>query len=411
MFAAFGFFEFHQKVRNPMHASPSATCTVCHGRESETFVEVPNVPVLCNILWPTREEAVAVSRVDIPLAFCPDCGHIFNPEFDLSLMDYSQAYENSLHFSPRFQQYAESLARDLVERHDLHGKDIIEIGSGKGDFLEMLCELGDNRGIGFDPSYVPGETERAKTSQIEFVQDFYSEAYTDRSADFIVCRHTLEHIEDPVAFMDMVRRTIGDRETTVFFEVPNGLYTIHKMAIWDIIYEHCSLFTQYSLAYLFEQAGFEVTDIRTTFGDQYLCIEARPRQDETRAMSDDLDNPAEIVDDIALFATRYQEKTAEQRQMLADMHAAGRKAVIWGSGSKGITFLNMLETADGIEYAVDINPRKQGMYITGSGQRIVPPTFLAEYRPDAVIVMNPLYIDEIKTNVEEMGVEADFLTV
>jgi hypothetical protein len=85
--------------------------------------------------------------------------------------------------------------------------------------------------------------------------------------------------------------------------------------------------------------------------------------------------------------------------------------VIWGSGSKGITFLNMLETADGIEYAVDINPRKQGMYITGSGQRIVPPAFLAEYQPDAVIVMNPLYIDEIKANVEEMGVEADFLTV
>lgn len=394
-----------------MPASSLVTCTVCHGQESEIFVEIPNVPVLCNILWPAREEAVAVSRVDIPLAFCPDCGHIFNPAFDLSLMDYSQVYENSLHFSPRFQQYAESLARDLVARHDLHGKDIIEIGSGKGDFLEMLCELGDNRGIGFDPSYVPGETERTKTSQIEFVQDFYSEQYTDRSADFIVCRHTLEHIEDPVAFMDMVRRTIGDRETTVFFEVPNGLYTLRETAIWDIIYEHCSLFTKYSLAHLFEQAGFEVTDIRTTFGDQYLCIEARPRRDATNAMANHWDDPAEMTEDVARFAARYQQKTAEQRQLLADMHAAGQKAVIWGSGSKGITFLNMLETANGIEYAVDINPRKQGMYITGSGQRIVPPTFLTEYRPNAVIVMNPLYIDEIRQSVEEMGVEAVFLTV
>lgn len=394
-----------------MHASSPTICTVCHAREIEIFVEIPNVPVLCNILWPTREEATAVSRVNIPLAFCPNCGHIFNPDFDLSLMDYSQVYENSLHFSPRFQQYAESLAQDLVERHDLHGKDIIEIGSGKGDFLEMLCELGDNRGIGFDPSYVPGETERAKTSQIEFVQDFYSEQYTDRSADFVVCRHTLEHIEDPVAFMDMVRRTIGDRETTVFFEVPNGLYTLHEMAIWDIIYEHCSLFTKYSLAFLFEQAGFEVTDIRTTFGDQYLCIEARPKEDTEAVTTLTWNKPTEIVDDVAQFSVRYQQKTAEQHQMLADMHAAGQTAVIWGSGSKGITFLNMLETADSIEYAVDINPRKQGMHITGSGQRIVPPDFLAGYRPDAVIVMNPLYIDEIRQNVQEMGIEPTFLTV
>lgn len=384
-------------------------CTVCHSEAAEVFAEVPGVPVLCNILWPTRDEAVAVNRVDIRLAFCPHCGHIYNPDFDLSLMDYSQAYENSLHFSPRFQQYAESLAADLVARHDLHGKTVIEIGSGKGDFLEMLCELGDNHGIGFDPSYVPGETERSKTGQIEFVQDFYSEAYADRSADFIVCRHTLEHIEDPVAFMQMVRRTIGERETTLFFEVPNGLHTLQQMAIWDIIYEHCSLFTRFSLANLFARTGFEVTDIRTTFGGQYLCIEARPaqREDTARQWRD----PAEINDDIAQFAARYRRKSAEQQRFLQDMHADEMKVVIWGSGSKGITFLNMLPSADGIEYAVDINPRKQGMFITGTGQRIIPPDFLPNYRPDAIIVMNPLYIDEIRETVHGLGLQPEFIAV
>ncbi len=380
-------------------------CTVCGDSDVAVFAELPGVPVLCNILWPTEEEAKAVRRVTIRLAFCATCGHIYNPDFDLSLMDYSQAYENSLHFSPRFQQYAEELAEDLVTRHDLHGKEIIEIGSGKGDFLEMLCELGDNRGIGFDPSYVPGETARSKSAQIEFVEDFYSEAYTDRSADFICCRHTLEHIEDPIAFMQMVRRTIGDRDTTVFFEVPNGLFTLQDMAIWDIIYEHCSYFTRYSLAYLFESCGFEVRDVRPTFGGQYLCIEARPKDDNTIVTAETWNRPTEIAGDVAEFTARYAAKATADQALLTQMANDGQRVVIWGSGSKGITFLNMLPAAESIAYAVDINPRKQGMHITGTGQRIVGPEFLAEYSPDAVIVMNPLYIDEIRQTLGEIGVE------
>ena len=210
------------------------------------------------------------------LGFCRTCGHIFNSDFDLKFLDYSQAYENSLHFSPRFQQYAEELAQDLVERHDLHQKRIIEIGSGQGDFLRMLCGLGHNRGIGFDPSYVPDPTIHSVGAQIEFVQDFYSEKYIDHEADFIYCRHTLEHIDDPVAFMETVRHAIGQRDITVFFEVPNGLFTLQDMAVWDIIYEHCSYFTAHSLANLFVRTGFRVTRLQTAFDGQYLLVEGRP---------------------------------------------------------------------------------------------------------------------------------------
>ncbi len=286
-------------------------CTVCGLSQAKTFVHVPNIPVLCNILWSSQEAAQNVPRVDVPLAFCASCGHIFNPDFDLELMDYTQVYENSLHYSPRFQEYADQLARDLVARHDLYGKDIVEIGSGKGDFLEMLCELGDNRGFGFDPSYVPGETERAKTNQITFIQDFYSEAYSRQAADFICCRHTLEHIPDPRSFVQMLRRTIGDRQDIrVFFEVPNALFTLEGLAIWDIIYEHCSYFTTYSLATLFADSGFRVTDIRETFAGQFLTIEAVPASTDTRAELADWNNPARIVDEVRCFSRRYQEKVA-----------------------------------------------------------------------------------------------------
>lgn len=367
------------------------------------------MPVICNVLWPTRERALHVPRVDIRLAFCRQCGHIFNPDFDPTMMDYTEAYENSLHFSPRFQRYADQLAADLVARHQLYNKTIIDIGGGKGDFLTLLCQLGNNRGISIDPSYAPPAAQPTQ-SAVSFIQDYYSEKYAHLAADFVCSRHTLEHIQHPAEFVTMLRRTLdAQQQSVLFFEMPNALFTLHDLAIWDIIYEHCSYFTNHSLAYLFRASGFQVLDVHETFAGQFLCIEAIPApRDAGEPWQDEL-ALAQLAEDVAAFATNYQTKVQHERALLTDMRQVDKKAVIWGAGSKGITFLNTLQLQDQIEYAVDINPRKHGMYITGTGQQIVPPEFLRTYRPDVVIVMNPVYTDEIYTIVRELGLSPELL--
>lgn len=385
----------------------TSPCVICHGTETEIFVTVPQVPVLCNILWPTKAEAISVRRVDIHLAFCHSCGHIFNPYFDPSLMDYSQVYENSLHFSPRFQQFAEALAAELVDRHDLHQKNIVEISCGKGDFLTLLCQLGNNQGYGFDPSYVGDSVVAAGGGRVAFVKDFYSEEYQKYPADFLCCRHTLEHIEQPPTFMQMVRNVIGDRQLSVYFEVPNVLFTLRDLAIWDIIYEHCGYFSQDSLQRLFTLNGFSVLDVQPTYEGQFLYIEATPTA--TTDVARHPEKPTTLAADIREFAARYRAKVEAEAARLAAIKATGQKAVIWGAGSKGITYLNMLQSADTIGYAVDLNVRKQGMYITGTGQQIVAPAFLQEYQPDVVIVMNPIYLNEIRQMLANLGVNAELV--
>lgn len=388
-------------------------CPVCASSQVETFIELTGMPVFCNVHWSDRTAALAAPRGDIELAFCRQCGHVFNRTFRAELLDYDADYDNSLHYSPRFQEYAEDLARDLVERHDLHGKQLLEIACGKGDFLRLLCSLGDNRGTGFDPSYEPEREGDPDPDGLTFVRDYYGEKYADLQADFIYFRHALEHFPAPTRFLSDLRRTIGTRtETVVFCEVPNALFTLKDLSIWDIIYEHPSYFGAESLAYAFRLAGFEVQRVAETFAGQFLIGEAVPAAptsaaDGNPALIAATDGLDQLAAQVEKFTASYAELLATWRSRLATWRQEGRRCVVWGGGSKGVMFLNLLAAETDLAYIVDINPHKQNKYVAGSGQRIVAPEFLADYRPDVVIVMNPVYRAEIARTLQSLQVPAE----
>ena len=73
--------------------------------------------------------------------------------------------------------------------------------------------------------------------------------------------------------------------------------------------------------------------------------------------------------------------------------------------------MNLFKDHALLEYAVDINPHKQGKYVPGTGHPIVAPEFLSEYKPEVVFVMNPLYQTEIGERLEELSVQADLVAV
>ena len=387
----------------------SNTCPVCESTTLTELLKIGNLPIHCNLLWDSQSAALSAPVGDMHLVFCEDCGHIFNQSFDPTAMAYTQAYENSLHFSPKFQTYVQSLAQDLVIRHQLYAKNIVEIGSGQGDFLKLLCSLGENTGIGFDPSYIAEDD--SVDERVTFVLDFYSPKYADIPAEFICSRHVLEHIRFPTAFLKNLKTAISDRwDTTVFFEVPNVRYTLADMGIWDLIYEHTSYFSADSLSTAFQRAGFLVTRQATVYGNQFLTIEAKSARDTFDSVSDE--QSLTVLTSLAMqFSDKYRQKLEYWQNTLQTFRTEGKRVVVWGGGSKGVTFLNVLRAQSDIKYVVDINPRKQGKFIAGTGQTFVPPDFLRDYQPDVVLLMNPLYTDEIKTMMVQLGVSAKILQV
>ena len=386
-------------------------CPNCASAEMTVFHHVERAPIHSVLLLPTHEEAINYPTGQIALGLCSTCGFIANTVYDPSHQEYGLRYEGTQSFSSTFNVFAYNLATNLIERYDLHNKDIIEVGCGQGEFLLQLCELGENRGVGFDPAYRGDAPESEAKDRVEFIADFYSEKYSNYRGDFVCCKMTMEHIKEPFEFVSTVRRSIGDNfDTVVFFQVPNGAYVMRDLAFWDVYYEHCSYFTRGSLTYLFERAGFEVLRVYTGYNSQYLMIEAKPCPEAIPAVADPVELEA-VEADVAHFSEALAPKFAEWRNTIAEMIDRGERIVLWGGGSKGVAFLTTLGIRDEIAYVVDINPRKRGMFMAGLGQEIVSPEFLKTYQPNTIIVMNPIYCDEIQATLDGMGVAARLISV
>jgi hypothetical protein len=363
------------------------------------------VPVNSVMNCRTREQALSFPRGDIVLGLCAKCGFIYNTAFDRERVRYSSECEESQGYSPTFNAFAEKLAGDLVDRYGLYRKRIIEIGCGKGQFLKLICTLGQNSGVGFDPAYVPGRGHHGQPDQkIEFVKDYYSEKYAGYQGDFICCRMTLEHIPDTAAMVETVRRSIGDRsETTVFFQVPDVMRIMRDCAFEDIYYEHCSYFSPGSLARLFQRSGFDVINLQREYDDQYVGLEARPADGPHKIEHPLYENVAALANLVTGFENMFPPVTEQWQTRLEAFKRRSKKVVIWGSGSKGVTFLNTIDASETIDYAVDIHPFRQQTYMAGTGQQIVAPAFLKELRPDVVVIMNRIYREEIKRELNQLG--------
>jgi SAM-dependent methyltransferase len=376
------------------------------------FYELEGVPVNSVVLLATRETALGYPQGDISLAMCQACGFITNLAFDQSLMDYATGYEATQSYSPTFNAFAQRLAQRLVEQYDLYGKQIIEIGCGQGEFLTLLCELGGSHGVGFDPAYVGTRNQSEAAERITFIKDYYSEKYAGYHGDFVCCKMTLEHIPDVADFVSMVRRSLGDRlDTVVFFQVPDITRILQDVAFWDIYYEHCSYFSPGSLARLFRRCGFDVIHLAREYDDQYLMIETRPGDGQGGVNMELEDDLEALGRDVAFFATEHQIRLAAWKRDLQDMACNGGRAVVWGGSSKAVAFLTTLDIRDEVSLVVDINPYKHGTYIAGTGQEIVAPGLLKEYRPDVVIVMNAIYREEIWLELKGMGLAPELILI
>lgn len=385
------------------------TCRACGDTDLRPVLDVHAVPVFCNVLWPTRAAAAEAATGDISLALCGRCGLLQNTAFDAALVEYAPEYQNSLHHSPTFLRFAEGLVDSLDARYRLGGRTVVDVGCGDGEFLTLLAERTGARGVGFDPSF---DAARAPATKADVT--VRRELFTSGSgveADLVVCRHVIEHVPDARLLVRGVREALSTSPgAAVYFEMPDATYMLETQAMWDVIYEHPSYFAAATLRAIFEREGFEVDVVGRSFADQYLYLEGRPREGD--APECDLRASVATLEGLAAtFAERFTGVLERWTRELPALAADGPVA-IWGAGSKGVMFATLLDPeARLLRYVVDVNPDKHGLFVPRSTHEVVPPSALLADPPAHVLVMNPIYRDEIESMLRSMGLAATVSSV
>jgi SAM-dependent methyltransferase len=383
-------------------------CPNCNSPSIEDFFTVKDAPVHSLAIMKDYNEAMNVERKDITMAFCNNCGFVFNSTFDTSIDYYTKGYEDQQGFSPTFLKFLTGVTTRFIDKYNIKNKSVIEIGCGKGDFISLICELGNNKGIGIDPAWMPGRTK--PNPNIQFINEFYSEKHGNLQADCICCRHTLEHIHGTGDFLKTIRKSLGTREDVVlFFEIPCIVRILKIQAFWDIFYEHCTYVSPGSLARLFRLNGFEVLDLYLEYDEQYLYIEAKPVNKPSTKIHPLEESVDDLKDLTNVFTTKINGTLHAWHKKFAELREKKLKTVVWGGGSKSVGFLTHFDREKVIAHVVDINPHMVGNYIPGIGKQYVGPDFLKEYKPDVVIIMNAVYTEEIRKMLLERGLTPELI--
>ena len=119
----------------------------------------------------------------------------------------------------------------------------------------------------------------------------------------------------------------------------------------------------------------------------------------------------DLAKNVSHFSKHGQEKIGQWKKDFQQIHDDGKRVIIWGSGSKCVAFITTLDLKGEIPPIIDINPHRQGKFLPALGKDIKPPEFLKKYQPDVTVIMNPVYLKEIKQMLSNMRITTKVVAV
>ena len=294
---------------------------------------------------------------------------------------------------------------------------VVEIASNDGYLLQYFLDAGVPA-LGVEPAENVAEVARARG--IETVVEFFGEKAArvlrdERGpADLVIANNVLAHVPDLNDFVAGIAALLAPGGTATL-EFPHLLQLLELRQFDTIYHEHFSYFSVLTLRTVFARHGLRLRDVEelpTHGGSLRLWVvpEAAGPASSSRVEELVSRERAAGLDDVGRFVRFAEEVRREKRAILAFfIEAKERGDVIAGYGApaKGNTLLNYCGIGtDFVDFTVDLNPHKQGLYLPGTRIPILAPSALSERRPDLVFILPWNLREEIEaqnTAVREWG--------
>ncbi len=357
------------------------TCRLCQEALSHERVKFEHIAVHNSLLDKNGLE-MPVWREDISLYTCKCCGLVQQAD----VIPPDKLYPDAANYVGdwRFQPHLADQLK-LINAVSKLGS-CVELGCGKGGFLKELQRNGFKKTYGIEAN--KSAVEFAQKDGLTVFQGLFNKDLCQNivrkhgTFDFFVARHVLEHIPNFTDFFECVDILLNSKGK-MLIEVPDFTPS-HTPLPWSftfINHEHCTYFTQKTLASTFKAHGYlaEVVQKEKRGGGVLNGIASRQHSSNTPCFERDDEFPLDkVILDNFVGAIVRQISSAKQ---------AGKEIVFYGAGSHGISFLNISRIYNKIDYIIDDVNAKHGLYIPGCRAPILPLSSLAETHANKLILV------------------------
>lgn len=364
------FKEEQTSIKKPAQSiSQTSACPICLAHEIKPLISFLNIP-LTGVFCRSPNEKKPVLNLEIN--YCLDCAFL-NQRRIKNRIDYSNVTRPTARQLP---EYASEIIKILSQNNP--SKFLIEVGCNDGTFLGTLQKQGFSNLLGIEPSRVLAEKVKQQGHKVfPGVLDLSSAkklVARRGKANAVVCRHTLEHVPDPLQFLGAIRHLLADGGL-VCIEVPSArpiLDHMHAHEIWD---EHLSYFLPENLSYALNKAGFAVKDIsvKSHLEMENIIVWARP----CMAGNPKIPDMRERVKTCANLSRRWE---VVREKVLEIVRTCPRPLVALGASHPQSNFLNFSGVSPWVDMAIDDDPAKVGLWLPLKGKNvpIVPSSQLKE---------------------------------
>lgn len=314
--------------------------------------------------------------IDIVIRQCHVCGLVQAAGEPVS---YYRDVIRSSGVSPQMKDFRRRQYRDWVQKYQLEGKRVLEVGAGSGEYMDMM-ESAHVQVFGLE--HLSSSLEKARGAGHQMIGGFIEdEEYRVEGApyDGFYSMNFLEHIPRPGAFLRGIAANL-QQNAAGLVEVPNFDMMAQKALYSEFIQDHLSYFTKQTLCGLLERSGFEVFSCDTVWYGYILSAAVRKRN----------------VMDAGRFFKKQEKLKMQVHDYLDHKRKAGQRVAVWGAGHQALANLSMLDMADKIMYVVDSASFKQNKYTPATHIPIAAPDRLRENEVQSVIIMAAGYSEEVK---------------
>lgn len=357
-----------------------------------------------------KKENLNLPEKSFPLRVmvCDTCWLVQTEDFVNASEMFTNEYAYFSSYSSSFLNHTKEYVDKMVSKFSLdENSSVLEVASNDGYLLNFVKKL-NIKCLGVEPTKSTADVARSKG--LEIIGDFFSTnlakkiAKDKNTVDLAIANNVLAHVPNINDFVKGFYEILNP-EGVATFENPHLLELANGKQFDTIYHEHFSYLSLTSVNEIFKNNGLTIFDVeKIPVHGGSLRYYAQKSDTGRRFISKRVNALLKEERDAGLtnlaFYRNFQKVAEiirdEFKNFLIEQKNNGKLIAGYGAAAKGNTLLNFCNISKALlQFIVDKNPMKQGLYCPGSKIPILDEKKIREEKPDFIVIFPWNIKDEI----------------